>query len=386
MTVSTRFTRVIYAQLKSQQFPPPLAWKSLLPQTDSSPEALGPISETQSQLEIGMKLSSGFEILINDHKNRDNRQVREIQILLDELDTDPTLSLPTDAEILQWKEVTRQDSEAWLDIDFSSFEKELDGKRQTPKDTSIPGMFGPEPPPGLKSAKPASKSGFGDPKTQSDLAKMVERFESFLNDEDAGIDGAELDEMDYDDDEEEEDSDEDSEDEDKEVSFDEKEFARMMREMMGMPPEGDDQAEDTHARGNVDTNTRKAGKIVELNSDEEDSDEDGEEDEAKEMQKVMDQIGAELKEAGALNLNPPTEKSINNAPKLQTTKGSTAEEEDSDSDSDGEVNIDFNLAKNLLESFKSQAGMAGPGGNLLGMMGMQLPRDEDDSVSTRKKT
>jgi hypothetical protein len=92
---------------------------------------------------------------------------------------------------------------------------------------------------------------------------------------------------------------------------------------------------------------------------------------------------------------------------------------------DEEIGIDFNLAKNLLESFKSQgkiisiphphlsfvqelgarklpgsfhssqkpsspdprwsleidfksqAGMAGPGGNLLGLMGMQLPRDED---------
>jgi hypothetical protein len=54
--------------------------------------------------------------------------------------------------------------------------------------------------------------------------------------------------------------------------------------------------------------------------------------------------------------------------------------DDEEESSDEEVDIDYNLAKNLLESFKSQAGMAGPAGNLLGMMGMQLPRDEDEDA------
>lgn len=41
----------------------------------------------------------------------------------------------------------------------------------------------------------------------------------------------------------------------------------------------------------------------------------------------------------------------------------------------------MNLARNLLESLKSQAGMAGPGGNLMGMLGLgMLPRDEDDML------
>ena len=61
------------------------------------------------------------------------------------------------------------------------------------------------------------------------------------------------------------------------------------------------------------------------------------------------------------------------------TKGGSEEE------SDEELDIDFNLAKNLLESFKSQGGMSGPGGNLMGMMGMQLPRDEDDKALVEKK-
>lgn len=101
----------------------------------------------------------------------------------------------------------------------------------------------------------------------------------------------------------------------------------------------------------------------------------------------MDQMEAELNEAGALNLDPTPSKLAalkgkSNARREETRQ---ANEDTDDDESDGEIDIDFNLAKNLLESFKSQAGMAGPGGNLMGMMGMHLPRDEDDaSPSTRK--
>lgn len=44
----------------------------------------------------------------------------------------------------------------------------------------------------------------------------------------------------------------------------------------------------------------------------------------------------------------------------------------------GEENMDYNLIKNFLESFKSQAGLSGPVGNLAGRMqgGWTLPRDE----------
>jgi len=51
-------------------------------------------------------------------------------------------------------------------------------------------------------------------------------------------------------------------------------------------------------------------------------------------------------------------------------------------DDDSELDIDFNLAKNLLESFKGQAGMAGPAGNLMGLMGLQFPRDEEEPKQT----
>ncbi|KAF9275907.1 hypothetical protein BGZ68_010379 [Mortierella alpina] len=52
-------------------------------------------------------------------------------------------------------------------------------------------------------------------------------------------------------------------------------------------------------------------------------------------------------------------------------------EMDVDDEEEEEVDVDLNLAKNLLESFKSQGGLPGPGGNLLSRLGIVLPRDEE---------
>ncbi|PVH89011.1 SGT1-domain-containing protein [Cadophora sp. DSE1049] len=368
VTVSARFTKVLYAQLKSQQFTPPDSWKDILSKSGKHAPSDHIGAKKHAQLELGMKVTSGFEMLLTDPKNGDNRMVRELKILIDDLETDDDVVLPTDAEISKWKDVRREDDETWLDINFEDFERELEGKNKGDKKPAVPGGFGPEPPPG-----------FGDAKTRADLKKMVERFEAFLNDDDAGIDGAEMDDMDIDDDEDDE-TDEESEDEDKDVSFDEKEFAKMMREMMGMPSEGD---EETDTKSSRPVQTHLGGnRIEELNS----SDEEDDEDEASELKKVMNQMEAELNEAGALDLDPTPSK-------LAALKGKSKGEEEAhevgedtdDDESDGEIDIDFNLAKNLLESFKSQAGMSGPGGNLMGMMGMQLPRDEDDAAPSSKK-
>jgi hypothetical protein len=314
-----------------------------------------------------MKVTSGFEMLLTDPKYGDNRTVREAKILLDDLATDDSLALPADEEIADWKEVGREDDESWMDINFEDFERELrgEGKHRSP----TPGTFGPELP-----------SGFGDAKTQTDLRKMVERFESFLNDENAGIDGAEMDDMDIDD--EDEDEDDDSEDEDKEVSFDENEFARMMREMMGMPSEETDKVVN-HSSARTTVQSGKGGRIKEIESGEEEG-----VDEASEMRKVMEKLETELNEAGALNLDYTYTKLAALKGKAEAGKEEEiVREGDWDDESDNEeIDIDLNLAKNLLESFKSQAGMAGPGGNLLGLMGMQLPRDEGDSESAAQYT
>jgi hypothetical protein len=50
--------------------------------------------------------------------------------------------------------------------------------------------------------------------------------------------------------------------------------------------------------------------------------------------------------------------------------------QDSSDEEDEESSVDYTLMKNFLESFKSQQGLPGPVGNLIGRLGGQLPRDE----------
>ncbi|ELR05870.1 hypothetical protein VC83_09224 [Pseudogymnoascus destructans] len=366
VTVSVKFTKVLYAQLKSQQFEVPRAWKPIFSENETKAKSDPAKSADLPRLELGMKITSGFEMLVTDSIKRDHRSVREMQILIEDLSQGEYL--PTDAEIKGWANSMKEDDESWLDINFEDFEKELQGNKGVRSGTVPEG-----------SAGPSAPSGFGDAKTQEDLKKMVQRFESFLNDDNAGVDGAEMDEMDFDDDDDEDDSDEDeNEDGDKDVSFDPNEFARLVREMMGVP-----------AADLGDSTNAAKGKLQRQSNtkDDFDSDDEEEEDEAEEIRKVMKRIGAELREAGALELDhKPRETAALQGEASGGSKGKDLlGKQDWEDESDEEVDIDFNLAKNLLESFKSQAGMAGPGGNIMGMMGMKLPRDEDDSLAGQSR-
>ncbi|KAI1406342.1 SGT1-domain-containing protein [Hypoxylon fuscum] len=353
VTVSVKFSKVLFAQLKSQHFSPPPIWCTIFEAAEKQASGTVDTEKKLASLELGMKLTSGFEMLATNADKKDNRLAREFAMLLEDLEEDGAQVLPTDKDMGMWGDVYREDDESWLDINFEDFENELQGNR------------GPE---------KGAKRGFGDSSTQADLQKIVSRFEAFLNDESAGIDGAEMEDMDEDDDLSDE---EDSDDEDKEVSFDEEQFSRMMREMMGLPSElpTDLQKGSEQSKSAIVQGATKA--------DEDEGEGEGEgEDEA--IRQLADQMEAELKEHGALKLDPEPDKSkAIEAEKEADPKGKGKDilgdkannEEES---SDEEVDVDYNLAKNLLESFKSQAGMAGPAGNILGMMGLQLPRDEDE--------
>lgn len=65
---------------------------------------------------------------------------------------------------------------------------------------------------------------------------------------------------------------------------------------------------------------------------------------------------------------------MNKEPLSQTTNDNSEEE---DSGTGGSVmapvDVDLNLVSNILESYSSQAGLAGPASNLLQSMGVQLP-------------
>lgn len=348
VTVSVLFTKVGFAQVRSQQFPFPILWKGQWSIDDDT--------KSNERVEMGMKVTCGFEMMLSDPHNIDNSSVREIKLLLDDLVTGQD-NLPSNTEISCWE--NKEDDDSWLDIDFEQFENELRGKSS--KDQA------------------RAAHGFGDRGAQENLRKIVARFEDFLNDDSAGFDGAEFDRMDREDDGSGDGttSDEtDSDGEDKGISFDEDQFSSMMREMMGMP-------------------ANKAGNADPQSSSEDDSDDSDdlhaggsnaqgvEGDNEISIHEVMKAMEMELADAGVIQkisapkLNEPMPQTQSHSSELQgpeAPKFAPVQESDTD-----DVDIDYNLAKNLLESFKSQHGAAGPGGNLLGLIGMRLPRDEDDN-------
>ena len=347
--VSVKFTKVGFAQIKSQQFPVSLAWKS---QFSTEMDA-----KAQSRIDLGMKVTCGFEMLLSDPQNIDDPSVREIKLLVEDLETDESC-MPLDAEILKWG--ARDDDESWLDIDFENFESELAGKAN--KNQSH------------------TDQGFGDKNAQDKLRKMVRRFEDFLNDDKAGAEGVEyLDDMDNDDEEIDDrndpsngaSEDSDSESEDKDISFDEDQFARMMREMMGMPADtatdvghglmSEVDGDNIHSMHSTDVNIHSV------------DDEEG-----LDIRQAMHDMEAELEDAGALHQHSKRSPDKNLRVRQNTEAGHSSTMAAHESDTDDDVDIDYNLAKNLLESFKSQNGAAGPGGNLMGLMGMRFPRDNHD--------
>ncbi|KAM0247383.1 hypothetical protein ACHAQJ_009847 [Trichoderma viride] len=348
VTVSVRFSKTLFAQLKSQRFDIPPRWESLFRNTKNVDVLPKDEEKRVERLETGMKLTCGFEMLAMNAENSKSRVVREMAIVLDDLQEDGSSILPSDEDIQLWDHADRDDDDSWLDINYEDFERELEGQQ----------------------ARASSKgaSGFGEAQTQENLRKIVSRFEAFLNDDGAGLDGAELDRMDVDDDDEdeEEEDDDDDDDDDEEVNFNEEAFSKLMREMMGI----------------ATADSEKETKASKVNPAEDDTDSDAEED--RDIQDLASRMEAELKEYGTLQLDPPTtERAIKPKESLkkkekQPLQGRSSHSADgSDNEDDEEVDIDYNLAKNLLESFKSQGGMAGPAGNLMGLMGFQLPRDED---------
>ncbi|PWY87929.1 regulatory factor Sgt1 [Aspergillus sclerotioniger CBS 115572] len=326
VTASVRFTRVGYAQLKSQDFPVPKSWNDNLPSTDNQ--------KVYDRAEIGMKLACGFEMLLTDPQNQDKAAVREMNLILEDLDTGDE-QLPTDKEMETWDR--REDDEKWLDISFEDLDRELKGKGKG------------------KDGEPLAEGTFGDANAQENLQRIVAQFEKFLNDDSAGFEGAEfIDDYDSDTDDEEEMS---SDGEDKDASFDEEEFSRMMKEMMGMP-----------SKAGLQGSSRPSAsrsRVEELDSESEDDTE-----QIKELSKQME---AELRGTGVLDLNRKA-KALGD--KQALADGKSGEGEDGDMPELEEEDIDINFAKNLLESLQGQAGTAGPAGNMLSMMNLAMPKDD----------
>lgn len=348
VTTSVRFPKVGYAQLVSQEFPPPPAWVGIRHRIHDRAVALG------------MKLACGFEMMLRDPQNKDKRDVREMNMLLEDVDEGEE-TLPSDKEIATWPKT--QDDDKWLDIDFNDFDNELKGRS------------------GQANQDQSKGAGFGDESTQKDLQDMVSRFEKFMNDDDAGLEGAEFTSSSG---SSSEDEDDESDGEDKAGSFTDAEFEQAMREMMGMP---ENEKETNGLMG-------EARKLALEMEDEEEMERD-EEEEAKQIMKMMEEIRAGKQdkknknkskapahaapETNAAGKNVRSEDMVKNKGKDKATEPVTRIDEDSSDDEDplGGGDVNYELLKNMLESFKEQGGMSGPAGNLMGLMGMgNMPHDQ----------
>jgi hypothetical protein len=351
--VSVRFTKVLYAQLLGQNWTPPEPWSSEL-------ENLINMGTTQDRAELAIKVSAGMEMLLQHSIYADKKAVREIRLLLDDLETGDD-ALPSDTEIATWPK--REDDEGWLNIDFSEFERELAGKGGDGTD------------------------GFGDKNAQENLRKMVERFNAFMEGDSAGIEGAEgFDPMD-------EDNDSDGQSrgwEDPEDSDDEQQN------------DGDDDGDDDeYADKEFEEYEKAFEKFMSLSSAEKSAltddarelarTEEAEQEEDEEIRKLSEMMEAELFGHGALNLNPDY-KSKYTADKTKaiasSDKGKARLEdvqEMEDDENEDLLDEDYNLATNMLKSFKGQVGMPGPAGNMMGLMGVQFPPDADDEHKSRKE-
>ncbi|KAL8710460.1 MAG: hypothetical protein Q9220_004892 [cf. Caloplaca sp. 1 TL-2023] len=282
VTVSTRFTKVGFAQVRGQVFDVPPAWRASNPASSDS--------FNQPLDEMGMKVTCGFEMLLSDPQNVDKKSVREIQLILEDVSTGED-DLPSNEEISQWEKI--QDDEGWLDINFDDFDKELSGKRE-PKSSG-------------------QDAGFGDKTAQENIRRLVSRFEKFLDDDNAEF----LDDMDQDNDDD--DGDDDSSDAlsgsvaklsdnsigEGEMDFDERRLVSLMRDMMGSPLIDSLQTPESISKRNVDAELgTTAQDMVDISDEEE------------EIRKVMHGMGNELRDAGALETNTdPLKKALEESPK-----------------------------------------------------------------------
>lgn len=356
--ISIKFPRVAYAQLKSQDFPILDIWKPSMPPAHDS---------VYPSTEIGMKLTCGFEMLLSDTHHQDLAAVREMKLLLEDLDTGDA-NLPSDSELSAVPKVA--DDESWLSINYDDLQSELDRSNK--------GIGG-------------KKTEFGDKAAQENLQRIVKQFESFLNDNETEDASGLFGEGDSDTDGL-EDLDSDDLEEDKEASFDDDEFTKMMQEMMGMPPEvmremmsGKIDALQNGAlpQAPVIPGDRSSGskRVEELSS---------EDDEDEEIKDITNRIGAELRAAGALDTSSSSmgrsqvRKGTTNNSKSTSAQVIRSSEEEHDDDE--EDDFDQRFARNLLESFRSQGGRAGPASNLMAMMAESSAVDEGKGKGVAKKT
>ena len=332
-----KFTRVGFAQLKTQHFPMPHEWARLLIDDATATNAV--------RLELGMKVTYGFEMLITDPRNRDVPAVHDISQLIRYIQ-DNIECLPSNQELNCWEQT--EDDDSWLDIDYVDFERGLDGvsPSHSTKTTSNPTNS-----------------------TQDNLRELVSRLKSFVNNDNSSeSDGGSS--LKSEDDslvvesnmvnQAEEAALEESMDI---VEFSEAKFSDMIQWLSS-------NSSDSRSKQSLNTDTTNDPDLI-------NNTRTGIRDDNENIQMLSRAMETELLKLGALQ-NTESENS-KTASLASITELDNSEHNIVQRVSDETEDLDYNLAKNVLESFKSQAGLAGPGGNLMGLMGVRFPRDDGGS-------
>ncbi|PQM36157.1 protein ecdysoneless homolog [Prunus yedoensis var. nudiflora] len=147
----------------------------------------------------------------------------------------------------------------------------------------------------------------------------------------------------------------------KEVDFDADRFFKDVESMMKCHGDEDATSDDGI----------EEGSSSDLDFDE--SEDESEEGEDTFMHSYSDALNEELK---ATTLKKSFVRADEQAPKKD--EGTSNATEDMEEDFTP-VDVDVNLVKNFLDSFSSQQGLPGPASNLLGLMGLQLPQDDNNN-------
>ena len=338
--VLVNFTRVSFAKLKTQHFPVTPDWTRQLPDNGTT--------EDVDRLELGMKVACGFEMLIHDEQSLVENAVSDILNLVHTMD-DSTDGLMSGQEMESGQ--STEDSDSWLNIDYNHFEYDLDNG---PPDNS-------------------SNRKVPDPdRARKELRKFVARFKSF-GEEDDGVESDSSFSSDSDDLASVGQSDITNEVErtaleetTNEIQFNEASFMKMMR---GWSLNSSNACQETLSDVAVTQGPSLAG---DLRTDSHHDDE--------ELGTLSEAMESELLQLGALQrLGPKDPKTL---PLYTATEAGQFRRKLAQESREGEWDTDLNLAANILESFKHQDGLPGPGGNLMGLFGVQFPRDNGDSSGT----
>lgn len=255
VTISAKFPKIGYAQLVGQRFESP--------ETSLTMDASATSSKAQrSGLDTGKRLTAGFEMLLSDPQYRDQRAVREIKILLDDM-ANGEAQFPSDEDLRTWSQ--RADDEQWLNVDYAAFEKSLSGESKR-------GQW--------------DTAGFSDQVMEEHLRKITARFTDLMQDEEKGPEDVEFldsenERLSISDDASSGDGENDG------IDLDGERFEKLMAEIMGSASKHDRSAPGvvTGDRGAEATSSASALR--------------------RDMLQHAQDVEAELHEAGALNRDNP---------------------------------------------------------------------------------